>query len=103
MMKSALFSFLAAFLLFTVTMATNYKAIVVSYPNDTPNVDRIVADAKKQIVENGGEITHEYSIIHGFAANVPISDTFSTTMQTWEKEHGATVEEDAVMHTMEGS
>lgn len=53
-------------------------------------------------MSQGGEITHEYNIIHGFAANVPVTDEFSTTMQTWE-EDGATVEEDAVMHTMEGS
>jgi hypothetical protein len=46
----------------------------------------------------GGQITHEYTIIPGFAANVPLKMT--AAVESWEKD-GATVEEDQTMHTNE--
>ncbi len=59
-MKLTLFSILA---LITVVMAAAQpqKAVIVSYPNDTP--DSIVDQAKDAIVAAGGVITHEYKLI----------------------------------------
>jgi hypothetical protein len=37
------------------------KAVIVSYPNDTP--DRIIDQAKDAIIAAGGIITHEYKLI----------------------------------------
>ena len=59
-MKLAIFSILA---LLTVVMAAAQpqKAVIVSYPNDTP--DSIIDAAKDAIVAAGGVITHEYKLI----------------------------------------
>ena len=54
---------LAAF--FLAVMATQtaqpQKAVIVSYPADTP--DRVLSQAKEAILQAGGFITHEYNFI----------------------------------------
>lgn len=59
-MKFSLVSILA---LVTVAMAVTQpqKAVIVSYPDDTP--DSVVEQAKGAIKAAGGYITHEYKLI----------------------------------------
>ncbi|EXJ61109.1 hypothetical protein A1O7_05262 [Cladophialophora yegresii CBS 114405] len=44
------------------------KPVVISFPDDTPSsiIDMAIAEIKK----DGGIVTHEYSLIKGFAAKV---------------------------------
>jgi hypothetical protein len=58
-----LFSFLiAALTLVSGVIAVDIqKSVLITYPPATP--DGIVADAKKAILEAGGTITHEYTLI----------------------------------------
>ncbi|KAK2755686.1 hypothetical protein FQN54_005835 [Arachnomyces sp. PD_36] len=69
------------------------KNVIVSYPNSTP--DSVVADAKKLVKDQGGHITHEYTIFKGFAAEVP--DGALDTMRTQGGEHVPTIEDDNVI------
>ena len=59
-MKFTIYSLLA---FVTVAMAATLpqKAVIISYPTDTP--DSIVDQAKDAIVKAGGIITHEYKLI----------------------------------------
>ncbi|PYH92018.1 hypothetical protein BO71DRAFT_296251, partial [Aspergillus ellipticus CBS 707.79] len=45
------------------------NSILVTFPKGTP--DSVVDNAKKSIVDAGGQITHEYTLIKGFSANAP--------------------------------
>jgi hypothetical protein len=58
-----LFAFvLAALTLFAGVIAVDVqKSVIVTYPLETP--DFVLDEAKKAIIESGGIITHEYSII----------------------------------------
>lgn len=58
-----LFSFvLAALALFSGAIAVDIqKSVLVTYPPETPN--SVVDQAKKAIVDAGGIITHEYTLI----------------------------------------
>lgn len=58
-----LFSFLiAALTLVAGVIAVDIqKSVIVTYPPETP--DSIVNQAKKAIVDAGGIITHEYTLI----------------------------------------
>lgn len=38
----------------------NHRAVIVSYPNDTP--ESVLDQAKQTIQNDGGSITHEYSM-----------------------------------------
>jgi len=60
------FFFLAV--LATQTAQAN-KAVLVSYPADTP--DTVLWQAKKKIIDMGGIITHEYKIIKYCVPNLP--------------------------------
>ena len=53
-----------------------------------------LADAKKQILAQGGKITHEYTLIKGFAAELP--DSLLTTLVS---NTSINVEEDQVVTT----
>lgn len=46
------------------------KSVLITYPKDTP--DSVVNQAKKAIVDAGGLITHEYTLIK-YALNSPRS------------------------------
>ncbi|KAK2801091.1 hypothetical protein FQN50_007900 [Emmonsiellopsis sp. PD_5] len=66
-MKLYLFTLLLALVLPAVCAAAlPQKAVVVTYPADTPN--SVIDQAKEAIKEAGGTITHEYNLIKGFAA-----------------------------------
>lgn len=61
-MKLLLFSYLLASLFaLTVLAVAPQKAVLVSYPNDTP--DWVMDQAKDTIRKAGGMITHEYQLI----------------------------------------
>ncbi|PWY78413.1 hypothetical protein BO94DRAFT_497593 [Aspergillus sclerotioniger CBS 115572] len=45
------------------------ESILVTFPSGTP--DSVVDGAKKSIVDAGGQITHEYTLLKGFSANAP--------------------------------
>ncbi|KAL2410893.1 hypothetical protein ABEF95_006099 [Exophiala dermatitidis] len=60
-------------LLFTLVAAVlalpaPQKPVVVQYPEDTPA--SVIQHAIEEIKKDGGIITHEYSLIKGFAARV---------------------------------
>ena len=59
-MKFTILSILA-FVTVVMAAAQPQKAVIVSYPNDTP--DSIVDQAKEAILAAGGIITHEYILI----------------------------------------
>ncbi len=58
-----LFSFfIAALTLFSSVIAVELqKSVLITYPPETP--DSVVNQAKKAIVDAGGVITHEYTLI----------------------------------------
>ena len=58
-MKLYIFSLLLALLAITVSAIAPQKAIIITYPEHTP--DSVVQDAMNAIKEAGGVITHEYS------------------------------------------
>ena len=90
-----------------VYAAAPQQAIVVSYPNDTP--DSVIAEAMAMIKEavrygnllywcetdtmQGGMITHEYKLIKGFAANAPAKALKS--VQVMGAKYNALVESDS--------
>ncbi|KAG7285328.1 hypothetical protein NEMBOFW57_009950 [Staphylotrichum longicolle] len=95
-----LFSFLiAALTLVAGVIAVDIqKSVIVTYPPETP--DSIVNQAKKAIVDAGGIITHEYTLIKGFAARV--GEQVLGTVSAWGKDYQVLVEEDQEVHQMGG-
>ncbi|KAF2016550.1 hypothetical protein BU24DRAFT_462693 [Aaosphaeria arxii CBS 175.79] len=95
-MRFAIFSFLLA-LLATYAMAssTPLKAVIISYPNETPQ--SLVDQAMESIEQAGGVITHKYNIIKGFACQAPAAVLES--IHSLSTQFAALVEEDGVMHT----
>ncbi|KAK4228403.1 hypothetical protein QBC38DRAFT_475189 [Podospora fimiseda] len=92
--------FLAALTFFSGVIAVDIqKSVLISYPADTP--DSIVTQAKKAIVEAGGIITHEYTLIKGFAAKV--GEKVLDSVSAWGEDYKVTIEEDEEVHTMEGA
>ncbi|KAK8200642.1 hypothetical protein M8818_005957 [Zalaria obscura] len=93
-MRFTLHLLLLAFLAALAYAGAAQKAIVVSYPSDTP--DSVLEQAKAAIKEAGGVITHEYSLIKAFAANAPAKVIQS--VQAWGVDHNIIVEEDQVVN-----
>ncbi|ESZ98545.1 hypothetical protein SBOR_1077 [Sclerotinia borealis F-4128] len=92
-MKLTLFS---TFLFLTAGLssaAVPQKAVIVSYPDNTPN--DVVQKAMDAIRAAGGVITHEYKLIKGFAAKAPAQVLVS--VQTWGNDYHAIIEEDQVV------
>ncbi|KAK4111137.1 hypothetical protein N656DRAFT_734473 [Canariomyces notabilis] len=93
-----------AFLLASLTLLSGViavdiqKSVLITYPAETP--DSIVDQAKKAIVEAGGVITHEYTLIKGFAAKV--GEKVLDTVSAWGQEYQVLVEEDQDVHHMSG-
>jgi len=79
--------------------AAPQKAILVSYPDDTPN--HVVETAKKEIKKAGGLITHEYHFFKGFAANAP--EKIFKTIKTLDSKFKATIEEDEMVSIQDSS
>ncbi|KAJ4306834.1 hypothetical protein N0V88_000205 [Collariella sp. IMI 366227] len=89
----------AEFLSFSGAIAVDIqKSVLVTYPPETPN--SVVDQAKKAIVDAGGVITHEYTLIKGFAAKV--GEKVLDSVSAWGKEYQVLVEEDLEVHQMGG-
>ncbi|KAL2170917.1 hypothetical protein VTG60DRAFT_4321 [Thermothelomyces hinnuleus] len=95
-----LFTFLVATLtlLSGAFAADIQKSVLVTYPPETP--DSVVEQAKKAVVDAGGVITHEYTLIKGFAAKVGEKVIDSVSAQG--KQYQVLVEEDQEVHQMNG-
>lgn len=116
-MKIAIYAcLLASVAVFGAYAAAPNKAIVVSYPNDTP--DSVLSEAKAAIKaavsslfrsdhtrefylipSQGGIITHEYNLIKAFAAKAPPQAL--DTVQTMGSQYNAVIEEDQMV-TVDG-
>lgn len=110
-MKFYIISLLLALLAVTVSAVAPQKAIIVTYPEHTPN--SVVQDAMNAIIEAGGVITHEYSesdapclsrksqlmttpdLFKGFAAKA--SAKALETVTTMGAEFNPVVEEDSIV------
>ncbi|KAL2135842.1 hypothetical protein VTI74DRAFT_6605 [Chaetomium olivicolor] len=89
--------FLAALTLFSGVIAVDIqKSVLITYPPETPN--SVVDQAKKAVVDAGGIITHEYTLIKGFAAKV--GEKVLETVSAWGQEYQVLVEEDQEVHQM---
>ncbi|KAK4240269.1 hypothetical protein C8A03DRAFT_42223 [Achaetomium macrosporum] len=93
-----LYSFLLAALtlLSGVTAVDVHKSVLITYPPETP--DSVVNQAKKAVVDAGGVITHEYTLIKGFAAKV--GEKVIDTVSAWGQEYQVLVEEDEEVHAL---
>ncbi|KJX96235.1 hypothetical protein TI39_contig692g00002 [Zymoseptoria brevis] len=69
------------------------QQVIISYPNNTPA--SVLEGAKKAILDAGGVITHEYSLIMGFAAKVPAKVLES--VQAMGQEHNVLIEQDQIV------
>ncbi|KAF2205398.1 hypothetical protein GQ43DRAFT_468169 [Delitschia confertaspora ATCC 74209] len=78
--------------------AAPMKSVIISYPNETP--DSIVEDAMRAIKDAGGQITHTYNIIKGFACTAP--QLALESVQSLSAKYTALIEEDGVVHTQGG-
>ncbi|KAA8573601.1 hypothetical protein MFRU_001g04320 [Monilinia fructicola] len=92
-MKLTLFS-IFLFLTAGLSAPTPQKAVIVSYPDNTPN--DVVQKAMDAIKAAGGIITHEYKLIKGFAAKAPAE--VLVTIQSWGNDYHAIVEEDQIVN-----
>ena len=59
------FSILLAFIAVALAATQPQKAVIISYPDNTP--DKILDQAKQAITDAGGIITHEYKLIKSVA------------------------------------
>ncbi|KIW13648.1 hypothetical protein PV08_08839 [Exophiala spinifera] len=59
---------LLAFVAYVFALSAHQKPVVISYPADTP--PSVIEKAMEEVEKDGGIITHEYSLIKGFAAKV---------------------------------
>ncbi|KAI9149148.1 hypothetical protein HJFPF1_11196 [Paramyrothecium foliicola] len=73
------------------------KSAIVWF-DDPATSDSIINQAKDTIRKAGGKITHEYTIIKGFAVLAPAAAL--ETMSTWGTEHSVRVEEDEVVSAL---
>ncbi|AEO71315.1 dd42b0c7-84f9-4d38-a1be-94a564dd3467 [Thermothielavioides terrestris] len=72
------------------------KSVLITYPPETP--DSIVEQAKKAVIAADGIITHEYTLIKGFAAKV--GEKVLETISAWGEEYRVLVEEDEEVHAV---
>ncbi|KAL2160114.1 hypothetical protein VTH06DRAFT_1769 [Thermothelomyces fergusii] len=95
-----LFTFLVATLtlLSGAFAADIQKSVLITYPPETP--DSVVEQAKKAVIEAGGIITHEYTLIKGFAAKV--GEKVLDSVSALGKQYEVLVEEDQEVHQMNG-
>ncbi|KAI8943793.1 hypothetical protein NX059_001767 [Plenodomus lindquistii] len=96
-MRFALFSLVIALLAAFAMAVAPHRSVIISWPKDTP--DKIIEEAKEAIRKAKGQITHEYNIIKGFAANAPSSalEFVSALSDVYKCE----IEEDGVVTTQE--
>ena len=113
-MKLCILSLLLALLAITVSAVAPQKAVIITYPNHTP--DSVLRDAMNAIEEAGGIITHEYSecstlkfdidcaislttvldLLKGFAAKAS-AKALETVTSLSAQEFPAYIEEDSIV------
>ncbi|MCJ1368401.1 hypothetical protein MMC16_007543 [Acarospora aff. strigata] len=93
-MKLLFFSLLLAIFASAVQGVAPQKAVVITYPQDTP--DSVLEQAKDAFKAAGGVITHEYLLIKGFAAKA--SAEALETIQALGSEFNPYIEEDQVIN-----
>ncbi|PWY65329.1 hypothetical protein BO70DRAFT_401130 [Aspergillus heteromorphus CBS 117.55] len=71
------------------------NSILVTFPKGTP--DSVVDRAKKSVVDSGGMITHEYTLIKGFSANAP--EAAVQQISTESAAYSPHIEEDLTVST----
>ncbi|KAL2265349.1 hypothetical protein VTJ83DRAFT_6449 [Remersonia thermophila] len=72
------------------------KSVLITYPPETPA--SVINQAKKAVIDAGGIITHEYTLIRGFAAKV--GEKVLQTVSAWGKEYQVLIEMDEEVHAM---
>ncbi|KAJ5319392.1 hypothetical protein MYU51_017489 [Penicillium brevicompactum] len=77
-----------------LALAASLKSVVVTFPKGTP--DSVITQAKHSLVASGGVITHEYSLINGFAAEAP--DSALHTLSTQDTKYQPEIEEDKIVN-----
>ncbi|KAH0538367.1 hypothetical protein FGG08_005016 [Glutinoglossum americanum] len=96
-MKVAVISAVIASIALAVSGITPpQKSVIVSFDSDTP--DSIIQQAKDAITAAGGVITHEYSLIKGFAARAT-ADAVDLVMALGTQ-YNFVVEDDQIVHTL---
>ncbi|CAI4039513.1 hypothetical protein SMKI_08G1810 [Saccharomyces mikatae IFO 1815] len=63
--------------IFSMSQASSLSSYIVTFPKTddvATNQNSIIEDVKKYVVDMGGKITHEYSLIKGFTADLPDND-----------------------------
>jgi hypothetical protein len=123
-MRFAILSTLFAVFVTSTMAVAPLKSVIISYPNETPQevVEKAMESIKDAVrtspslpldfedrvcwlavtiltVRQGGEITHIYNIIKGFACLAPA--TILETVQTMDAEHKITIEEDQIVKTQD--
>ncbi|KAJ5928045.1 hypothetical protein N7466_007001 [Penicillium verhagenii] len=88
-----LFSIAFMALLPLALAAKSLKSVIVTFPKGTPS--NVIADAKNALVASGGIITHEYTLINGFAAEAPVNAL--QTLSTESTEYKPIIEEDKIV------
>ncbi|CAG7994811.1 unnamed protein product [Penicillium salamii] len=88
------YSLVTAFLALPLALAASLKSVVITFPKGTP--DSVISEAKHSLVASGGVITHEYTLINGFAAEAPASALQS--LSTQDAKYHPEIEEDKVVN-----
>jgi hypothetical protein len=95
MRLTILFSLMMALMAAYVMAVAPLQAVIISYPNETPQ--SVVDSAMEEVRKAGGEITHIYNIIKGFACKAPA--TVLEKVESLSAEFKAIVESDGVVTT----
>ncbi|CAI4512825.1 ASN_HP2_G0023790.mRNA.1.CDS.1 [Saccharomyces cerevisiae] len=95
--------------IFSMTQASSLSSYIVTFPktdNMATDQNSIIEDVKKYVVDIGGKITHEYSLIKGFTVDLPDSDQIldglKERLSYIESEYGAkcNLEKDSEVHAL---
>ncbi|KAL7782210.1 hypothetical protein V8C37DRAFT_397955 [Trichoderma ceciliae] len=89
---------IAALSLFQIGSAVDQKKSAVIWFDNAATPDVIVNQVKDSIVEAGGQITHIYTIIKGFAVIAP--EKTLASVQAWGAGHSIRVEEDEIVSSL---
>jgi ABC-type methionine transport system ATPase subunit len=90
--------FATALALVPAVLAVDVSKSAIVWFDDPKTSDSIIQQAKDTILKAGGKITHEYTIIKGFAVTAPANAL--EIMTTWGTEHSVRVEEDEVVSAL---
>ncbi|RPA94710.1 hypothetical protein L873DRAFT_1700776 [Choiromyces venosus 120613-1] len=85
--------YLMALLLPALAAAGKSVNYIVTFQPDTP--DEVIRDCMAAVKANGGQITHEYTIIRGFSALAP--EAAVNQVSTMASEWKPVIEEDSVV------